>query len=434
MSAPQEPDDQVDDMTVMRPPRVYGQTDSSAPGSTPQPSPAPPAPPASYGQAPYGQAPYGQAPYGQAPYGQAPYGQAPYGQAPYGQAPYGQPPSGGAPYGRTATGSDPYATLPPADTGATWAPGPDGLDATVVPDHRAAPPADPYGFSPYADRASGTGRRPLVAVLAAVGAVVVLAGVGVAVWLGTSGEEAPPRADPVTEPAPVVQETDDPEPAEDPEPVPTQDVEDDEPWLEQQYRAGAEVDPVNGPTLAPMSWDFFRDNDYVVNDDRISITARRDFACDDLPAIPAVEAMADVCQGGFEMRVVSQDGPRVALDAVVVEVGSKEAAEAAVAAYDAGGDPVAAGSGPAHPTLAAAVPLPGFEKSYGILDAGEGQPVLLSTGSVVLLVRLGVDDALGREQVVPTAQAVGFVVTDHELAQAWDEQPVPNTNLDPSLP
>lgn len=415
MSAPQEPDDLVDDMTVMRPPRVYGQTDPSSAGATPEVPPAPPAPPAPYGQAPYGQAPYGQAPGGPGPY--------PYGRSPSGHASYGPPPP---------PGTDPYATLPPATTGASWGSGPEVLDATVVPDRGPTPPADPYGFSPYADRTPGRSRGPLVAVLAAVGAVVVLGGVGVAVWLGSSAGEAPPQTEPTTAPPATTVETEAPGPTEDPEPEPAPEVDDDGPWLEQQYRAGAEVDPVGGPALAPMSWDFFGDNDNIVNGDRISITARRDFACDDLPAIPAVEAMADVCEGGFELRVVSQDGPRVALDAVVVEVGSEEAAEAVVAAYDAGADPIAAASGPAHATLAAAVPLPGFEKSYEILDAGAGQPVLLPSGSTVLLVRLGVDGAIEREQVVPTAQAVAFVVTDHELAQMWGDQPLLETNLTPS--
>src|SRR5690606_6822503 len=176
-------------------------------------------------------------------------------------------------------------------------------------------------------------------------------------------------------------------------------------------------------------WEFFSDNDYRVNGDRIALTARRDFACDDLPAIPAVESFGDVCQGGFEARVVSHDGATVALDAVVVEVGSVEEADRVAAAYDAAadGDPAADTSGPAHPTLAAAVPQPGFEASYAVLDAGEGPGVLLSTGSVVLLLRLGIDDGIEREQLLPVAQAVGLVVTDREVAQSFGEKPLAKT-------
>jgi hypothetical protein len=420
MSGPQEPYDPVDDQTVMRAPRVYRPDGSSAPGAAPEQQPPPP--PGPPGPPPYGQGASGQAPYGQAPYGQVPYGQTPYSQAPQGRAPYGQQASSG------------------------WQAGPPALEATVVPGRQDGPPSDPYAFSPYAERPGGRSRGPLIAVLSVVGGVVVLGGVAAAVWLGLR-DDAPPVTEPpaatqpteedVSQPVPeqpVPEQTETAPPSEEPDPA--QEVADDEPWLEAQYRAGAEMDPTNGPALAPLSWDFFGDNDYVVQGDRIALTARRDFACDALPAIPAItEGVAGVCQGGFEARVVSHDGPTVALDVVVVETGSKEAAEGVVAAFDAAfeGEPLADTTGPAHATLAAAVPQPGFEPTYEILDAGEGPSVMLSTGSVVILLRLGIGDGLEREQVLPVAQAVGFVVTDHELAQAWDDQPVPNL-IDPSAP
>lgn len=184
------------------------------------------------------------------------------------------------------------------------------------------------------------------------------------------------------------------------------------------------MDPEKGPELAPMSWAYFSDNDYLVNDDRIALVARRDFACDDVPAIPAIQALAGSCQAGFEARVVSDDGPTVALDVVVLDVGSKEEAERAAAAFNDApqGDPLADTTGPAHPTLAAAVPQPGFQGSYAILDDGDAPSVMLSTGTVVIMYRLGIDDGLERDQVLPVAQAVGFVVTDHELAKSFEEK------------
>ncbi|MFI2702889.1 hypothetical protein [Cellulosimicrobium composti] len=419
MSHPTEPYEPVDDQTVMRPPRRYGDP-GTAPGAT-----APPGPPAPPSPAP-------------APYPPA-YG-TPHVQAPYGTDPYG-PPRGGTAWGYD--GGDPHATLPPAHTGATWppagaTPGHAGAgpvhdapaDATVVPG-ALAPPADPYAFSPYAPP-TGRGPRPwLVPTLVGVGAFVVVAG-GLGVWLGLRDDAPPVDVTVTAEPDPATPAA--PADPVDPDPAPSDtggaDAEDDdEPWLDAQYRAGAEMDPASGPDLAPMSWEFFSDNDYRVNGDRIALTARRDFACDDLPAIPAVESFADVCQGGFEARVVSHDGATVALDAVVVEVGSVEEADRVAAAYDAAadGDPAADTSGPAHPTLAAAVPQPGFEASYAVLDAGEGPGVLLSTGSVVLLLRLGIDDGIEREQLLPVAQAVGLVVTDHEVAQSFGEKPLAKT-------
>ncbi|MDF9875432.1 hypothetical protein [Cellulosimicrobium cellulans] len=439
MSHPTDPYEPVDDHTVMRPPRRYGEDGGASPGGPGGPTP-------------------GHA----SPHAQAPYDTDPYGTG--GRRSLGRP-------------GDPHATLPPADTGATWppadtgatwppagtAPGyappppppgaPAGLpvpgapygapygtppapyalgpaygapdDATVVPGP-PAPPSDPYGFSPYATPPGRGSRKWLVPVLAGVGAFVVVAG-GLGVWLAVR-DDAPPAPEPTTaEQAPATdapagpEATEEPEPTE--EPVDT-DVTDDEPWLEQQYRAGAEMDPESGPALAPMSWDYFSDNDYLVNEDRIALVARRDFACDDLPAIPAIEALAGSCQAGFEARVVSDDGPTLALDLVLVDVGSQEEAERAAAAFNDApeGDPIADTTGPAHPTLAAAVPQPGFQGTYALLDDGDSPGVMLNTGTVVMLYRLGIDDGLERDQILPVAQAVGFVITDHELAKSFDEK------------
>jgi hypothetical protein len=319
------------------------------------------------------------------------------------------------PYGTPAT---PY----PSPSGPAYG-APD--DATVVPGP-PAPPSDPYGFSPYATPPGRGSRKWLVPVLAGVGAFVVVAG-GLGVWLAVR-DDAPPAPEPTTaEQAPATdapvepEATEEPEPTE--EPVDT-DVTDDEPWLEQQYRAGAEMDPESGPALAPMSWDYFSDNDYLVNEDRIALVARRDFACDDLPAIPAIEALAGSCQAGFEARVVSDDGPTLALDLVLVDVGSEEEAERVAAAFNDApeGDPIADTTGPAHPTLAAAVPQPGFQGTYALLDDGDSPGVMLNTGTVVMLYRLGIDDGLERDQILPVAQAVGFVITDHELAKSFGEK------------
>jgi hypothetical protein len=100
-----------------------------------------------FGQPGHGQ-PYGQPgqppPYGQQPghpgYGQPPYGQPPYGQPPYGQPPYGQPPYGQPPYGQQ------------------W-----------------APPGGPGGRPPKSNKST------LIAL--AIAGVVVLAAVGIALWL-----------------------------------------------------------------------------------------------------------------------------------------------------------------------------------------------------------------------------------------------------------
>jgi|GEM_PF-1643842 len=443
MSHPTDPYEPVDDETVMRPPRRYG---------------------------PDGGTPHGQAPYGTDPWGPARGRGEQAGQADRNPGPTAPPADTGATW---APPSDTGATwAPPSDTGATWPPGrtaaghpapppygtpagprgsygtpggaygapggaygaPGGAygapgapgapeDATVVPD-RLGPPSDPYAFSPYA-----APRRPrggLIAVLATVVVLVVAGGV-VGVLLAGRDDALPVVEATSAAPTPEAPATADPpatpDATDEPEPSPTEDVEDDEPWLDEQYRAGAEMDPTDGPSLAPMSWDFFGDNDYVVNGDRIALTARRDFACDDLPAIPAIaEGLADACEGGgFETRVVAHDGPTVGLDAVVVEVGTPEAAERVVAAHDAarGDDPLADTTGAPHETLSAAVPQPGFEKTFAVLDGGEAPSVMLSTGSVVVLLRLGIGDGLEREQVLPTAQAVGFVVADHEAAQLF---------------
>ena len=93
---------------------------------------------------PYGQQPYGQPPYGQPPYGQPPYGQQPYGQPAYGQQPYGQPAYGQQPYGQ-----------PPYGPGQQWAP--------------------PGGQPPKGNK------NTVIALI--VAGVVVLADVGVALWL-----------------------------------------------------------------------------------------------------------------------------------------------------------------------------------------------------------------------------------------------------------
>ncbi len=105
--------------------------------------PYPPGQPA-YGQSPYGPPPHGQQPYGQPPYGPPPYGQQP----PYGQPPYGQPAQ-------------------------QW-----------------GPPGGPGGSPPKGNRST------LVALV--VAGVVVLAAVGVALWLlfGDSGD--PTGAAPAT--------------------------------------------------------------------------------------------------------------------------------------------------------------------------------------------------------------------------------------------
>ena len=39
-----------------------------------------------------------------------------------------------------------------------------------------------------------------------------------------------------------------------------------------------------------------------------------------------------------------------------------------------------------------------------------------------MLYRLGIDDGLERDQILPVAQAVGFVITDHELAKSFGEK------------
>ncbi len=451
MSDPTEPYEPVDDQTVMRPPRRYGDDGAATPGGTPprrlRPVPGSPTPRSrtartrtgSAGRRPRPRATAARTRTGRsrrrtrarpgprgdrcdvaarrdvvrahrAPAAPGVRGRA---RAPYGAPTHGTPPP--APYG---TPSAPYGAPSGPGYGA-----PD--DATVVPT-ATVPPSDPYGFSPYATP-PGRGRRPwLVPVLAGLGAFVLVAG-ALGVWFGLrddaapdpgpTAEQAPATSDAPTEPEP------EPEPEETEDPADT-DVTDDEPWLAQEYRAGAEMDPEKGPGLAPLSWEYFSDNDYLVNDDRIALVARRDFACDDVPAIPAIQALAGSCQAGFEARVVSDDGPTVALDVVVLDVGSKEEAERAAAAFNDApeGDPVADTTGPAHPTLAAAVPQPGFQGSYAILDDGDAPSVMLSTGTVVIMYRLGIDDGLERDQVLPVAQAVGFVVTDHELAKSFEEK------------
>ena len=121
---------------------------------------------------------------------------------------------------------------------------------------------------------------------------------------------------------------------------------------------------------------------------------------------------------------MSDDGPTLALDLVLVDLGSEEEAERAAAAFNDApeGDPIADTTGPAHPTLAAAVPQPGFQGTYALLDDGDSPGVMLNTGTVVMLYRLGIDDGLERDQILPVAQAVGFVITDHELAKSFGEQ------------
>ena len=42
----------------------------------------------------------------------------------------------------------------------------------------------------------------------------------------------------------------------------------------------------------------------------------------------------------------------------------------------------------------AAVPQPGFQGSYALLDDGDSPGVMLNTGTVVMLYRLGIDDGL----------------------------------------
>jgi hypothetical protein len=115
------------------PPPGEGQRDQTQ--QFPQPGP--------YGQQPYGQPPYGQPPYGQPPYGQPPYGQQP-GQPTYGQQPYGQPAYGQQPYGQ-----------PPYGPGQQWAP-------------------------PGGQPRKGNKNTAIALIVAGV---VVLAAVGVALWL-----------------------------------------------------------------------------------------------------------------------------------------------------------------------------------------------------------------------------------------------------------
>ncbi|MGO2702633.1 MAG: hypothetical protein ACTIAJ_18165, partial [Cellulosimicrobium funkei] len=59
MSDPTEPYEPVDDQTVMRPPRRYGDDGAATPGGTPPPPP-PPGPGQPHAQVPYGTDPYGQ--------------------------------------------------------------------------------------------------------------------------------------------------------------------------------------------------------------------------------------------------------------------------------------------------------------------------------------------------------------------------------------
>ncbi|MCB7135556.1 hypothetical protein [Cellulosimicrobium marinum] len=345
--------------------------------------------------------------------------------------PAGPPvPEYGTPGRAAPYGTDPYGdrspAAPPADL---FAP---PVHDTVLRADAPHAPHDPYGPPAPAPRRRRRASDVLLLTLAGVGVLVFAVCV---VLLLVGRDDAPPAAQEATasatpDPAPSGSPAATPDPAEtttddetaSDDPTGDESTDEDAPWLDARYRAGAETDPVDGPALAPMSWEFFSDNDWTVNGDRIALTARRDFACDDLPDVPALAVgVADVCQGGFEARVVSHDGPAVGLDAVVVEVGSEEAAERVVAAYDAAGSghPLADTSGPAHPTLAAAVPQPGFETTTEILDSGQGPAIMLPTGSVVVLLRLGVDDALGREQVLPVARATGFVVADHEAAQLF---------------
>ncbi len=376
MSDPTEPYEPVDDQTVMRPPRRYGDDGAATPGGTPprrlRPVPGSPTPRSRTARTRTGSAGAARAPGlprpGPAPDAPAdghgrdlapaetgatwpPAATSSGHTAPPPPRAYAGAP--GAPYGAPTHGTPPapYGT-PSAPYGAPSGPGygaPD--DATVVPT-ATVPPSDPYGFSPYATP-PGRGRRPwLVPVLAGLGAFVLVAG-ALGVWFGLrddaapdpgpTAEQAPATSDAPTEPEP------EPEPEETEDPADT-DVTDDEPWLAQEYRAGAEMDPEKGPGLAPLSWEYFSDNDYLVNDDRIALVARRDFACDDVPAIPAIQALAGSCQAGFEARVVSDDGPTVALDVVVLDVGSKEEAERAAAAFNDApeGDPWP--TPPARPT------------------------------------------------------------------------------------
>ncbi|WP_251152902.1 hypothetical protein [Cellulosimicrobium sp. Marseille-Q4280] len=193
-------------------------------------------------------------------------------------------------------------------------------------------------------------------------------------------------------------------------------------WLEEEYRVGAEMDPASGPSLAPMSWEFYGDNDWTVNDYPLSLAARQDVACDALPQVPALtQGVADDCVQGFAVRVVSRQGPQVAADLVVVEVGSEEVADEIVAAYDraaGSGSELADASGAAGAALQVAPP-PGYEDSYAVLDDGSGTPILHATGSVVVLVRLGDTTAAHSGPATELASAALFVVADHEVAQLF---------------
>ncbi|WP_435737686.1 hypothetical protein V5D56_03520 [Cellulosimicrobium sp. PMB13] len=182
------------------------------------------------------------------------------------------------------------------------------------------------------------------------------------------------------------------------------------------------MDPASGPALAPTSWEFYGDNDWTVNGYPLSLAARTDLACDALPPVPALtEGVADACVEGFGVRAVSRQGPEVAADLVVVEVGSEEAADEIVAAHAiaaAAGDALADTSGAAPSALRVAAP-PGYEESYAALDDGTGTAILRATGSVVVLVRVGDTTTAHGGPATDLASAALFVVADHEVAQLF---------------
>ena len=117
---------------------------------------------------PYGQ-PHGQPPYGQPQYGQQPYGQLSYGQPSYGQPQYLPPGQQPPPYGQQLYGQPSYG-----QPGAPW-----------------VSPAGPGG--PQPKRSNST----LVALI--IAAVVILAAIGVALFLVFNRDDPRPAAGSATD-------------------------------------------------------------------------------------------------------------------------------------------------------------------------------------------------------------------------------------------
>ncbi|MBD8078431.1 hypothetical protein [Cellulosimicrobium arenosum] len=327
---------------------------------------------------------------------------------------------------------DPSQAPPPPPVDDTYVPapygGPQGPQGqyTQQPTYGTGQPS--YGAPvPTEGTPGGTGRprnRDGLVVGAVAGGSLVFAALGLVLTYSIWGPPSYP--DPVVAaPAPVESTEPSEDPAEGeagPEDEPTLGSDTVNAPLDDTYRASDEMDAEKGPDLAPMSWDYYGDNDWVVNDYDLSLTARHDFDCADMPAIPALtEGVGDACEQGFEVRIVSGEGQANAIDLVVVDVGSEDEADEIAAAFEAdvaSDGPLADTSGAADEELRAPAP-PGYEDAYAGLDKGYAGGNLISTGEVVVLIRPADLVATKSPEFSDLVRAAALVVTDHEVAKLF---------------